>query len=98
MRHAPITEDRLRIDALPVKAREKSRRSRAVETTIMKAETDFFRIWQKILASGKSKRKISPQQSHLRWTCASGLSRGKATSRARARLPKLATNNSDAKV
>jgi hypothetical protein len=57
MRHSAVTEDRLRIKALAIKTREKGRRGRAIETTIMETETDLFGIRQKILASG-SERKI----------------------------------------
>jgi hypothetical protein len=59
MRHARVTENRLRIHALPIKARKKSRRSRTVETTIVEAETDLRGIRQKILASG-NERNIPP--------------------------------------
>jgi hypothetical protein len=60
MGHAGITKDRLRINALAVKARKQSGRSRTIEATIVEAETDLFGVRQKILASGKTERKIHP--------------------------------------
>src|ERR1700676_5511311 len=58
MRHARVTENCLRVHALPIEARKKSRRSCAVEATIMEAETDLGGVGQKILASGKTRGNI----------------------------------------
>jgi hypothetical protein len=62
MRHAGVREGRPRIYALPVKTGEKSRRSRAVEATIVEAKTNLLGIRQKILASEATKRKIHPSK------------------------------------
>src|SRR5580704_19256263 len=79
MRHARVTENRLRVHALPIEARKKSRRSCAVETTIVEADTDLCGVGQKILASGKTRGNI-PLAKPFKMDVLSSIVKGKGVS------------------
>jgi hypothetical protein len=98
MRHARVTENRLRVHALPIEARKKSRRSCAVETTIVEADTDLCGVGQKILASGKTRGNI-PLAKPFKMDVLLSIVKGKGVSHESAPPSKLATftENSDAK-
>ena len=98
MRHARVTENRLRVHALPIETRKKSRRSCAVETTIVEAETDLGGVGQKILASGKTRGNI-PLAKPFKMDVLLSIVKGKGVSNEFAPPSKLATftENSDAK-
>ena len=98
MRHARVTENCLRVYALPIEARKKSRRSCAVETTIVEAETDLGGVGQKILASGKTRGNI-PLAKPFKMDVLLSIVKGKGVSNESAPPSKLATftENSDAK-
>ena len=98
MRHARVTENCLRVHALPIEARKKSRRSCAVETTIVEAETDLGGVGQKILASGKTRGNI-PLAKPFKMDVLLSIVKGKGVSNESAPPSKLATftENSDAK-
>jgi hypothetical protein len=98
MRHARVAENCLGIHALPIKARKKSRRSRAVETTIVEAETDLRGIRQKILASGKTRGNIPPAKP-FKMDVRFSIVKGKGGPNKSAPSSKLATfaENGDAK-
>jgi hypothetical protein len=97
MRHARVTENRLRIHALPIEARKKSRRSRAVETTIVEAETDLRGIRQKILA--REMRGNIPPAKPFKMAVRFSIVKGKGGPNEPAPPSKLATfaENGDAK-
>jgi hypothetical protein len=98
MRHTRVTENRLRVHALPIEARKKSRRSCAVETTIVEAQTDLGGVGQKILASGKTRGNI-PLAKPFKMDVLLSIVKGKGVSNESAPPSKLATftENSDAK-
>jgi hypothetical protein len=58
--HSGVAEDRLRVNALAIKAREKGCGGRPIKTTVVEAETDPCGIRQKILASETREKKLTP--------------------------------------
>lgn len=90
MRHARVTENCLRVDALSIKARKKGRGGGTVETTIMEAKTDLRGIRQKILASGKTRGNIPPAKP-FKMDVLLSIVKGKGGSNPSASPSKLAT-------